>query len=160
MHTLIIIDMQPGFNAAFNPKLKKPITREIKLCKKHNWPIIIVEYRDAYSGTTLKWITDQIKNYKHSFTVHKKENDGSGAIIKALSKRGLSIDKARIIGVNTGACVQSTATGLKYNHKIETEIVADGCYSWSHEHHIFGLREIQWAGIKILHCPKLYKVDS
>jgi len=130
MHSLVIIDMQPGFSGACTTSLRQPILREIELCKKHKWPIIIVEFcRGAkfnFSfGATMPYIRNALIGHHRYRYVYKTQNDGSTKVRDAL-KLFTKCKKVRVVGVNTCACVRETALGLqKKNYKVS--IIMDGC---------------------------------
>jgi nicotinamidase-related amidase len=125
MHTLVIVDMQKFFTAANNVFLVKSIKREIELSKKHNWPIIVLEYNEC--GRTKSSISSQLWNYPYKYITKKFQDDGSFEAFSAITKLTKS-KNIRIVGVNTDACVISTAYGLMlYNYNVT--FVNDGCRS-------------------------------
>jgi nicotinamidase-related amidase len=128
MHTLVIVDMQNNFFATRNTNLKKNIIREIKLSKKHNWPIIILEF--ANCDRTLLCIRSLLNSYKNCFYEIKYENDGSKEVIHAINKR-ITINNSkniRVVGVETNFCVGDTIRSLIHK-KYNVSVVSNACRS-------------------------------
>lgn len=131
MHSLAIIDMQYWFSASRKIFLKKPILREIDLCKRNNWPILIVEFTE-YNGKTRRYIRDSLNEYSRKVRFYKYTMNGSEKIRSAL-KRMTRCKNIRLVGVNTDQCVGFTAINLQ-DSGFKVTIVADGCWTsggWS-----------------------------
>ncbi|MFA5758531.1 MAG: isochorismatase family protein [Clostridia bacterium] len=129
MHTLAIIDMQSEFEASKNKDLQPSILREINLCRRNNWPIILVEYFN--SGNTCRFITNNLRNYNKLLYIIKYEDDGSMPIDRAV--RTITRSKnLRVVGVNTDYCVKQTAVSLARDYGYKVNIVDDGCWTLYH----------------------------
>jgi nicotinamidase-related amidase len=128
MHTLVIVDMQHNFVATRNANLKRNVIREIKLSKKHNWPIIVLEFSNCRK--TLSCIRSLLKNYHNCFYETKYENDGSKEVIHAINNRITSNNSKniRVVGVETNFCVGDTAYSLACNN-YKVSIVSNACRS-------------------------------
>lgn len=147
MYSLVIIDMQPIFPASGAKNIQSPILREIRLAKKHNYPIVVVEYRflKNYSRTR-KYITKELG--KKFILVEKDRDDGSGALAPVL--KGITKSKnVRLVGVNTHGCVKDTAEGLQW-HGYNVKVVGDACNAeWSTDHQ-WALSKLTKNGVKVL----------
>ena len=116
---LMIIDVQPNYaDSAGNVLLHERIIEKIELYKKHDLPIVIVEYRCNYEGTdqcyhTYPDIIQAIGNYRRQYTVVKNEDNGSFAIKSTLLQRKLvHVNLWELVDVNLQYCVGKTACGL------------------------------------------------
>lgn len=113
MYTLIVIDMQPEtFIAARDDGTVQNVIREINQAKQNGAAVLFVEYQ--FNGETDPRLIDAAKGigaekYK---VIHKRRDDGSDRIIKALEANGWPKDRLLICGVNTDACVLRTVQGL------------------------------------------------
>jgi hypothetical protein len=156
MHTLVIIDMQASFKSSNNLRLTRSIFREIDLSKRHNWPIVILEYKNH--GHTHRNIINRIGRYSKKKISTKTIDDGSfeaNTKICNLTK----CRRVRLVGVNLNACVIDTARGLKgLGYKVE--IVNDACRSdgfWFHEWQNGFLQVIKDSDISVIrHKVKIY----
>jgi nicotinamidase-related amidase len=159
MHTLVIVDMQASFKSSNNLRLIHNIFREIDLAKKHNWPIVVLEYKDH--GKTHKDIINRIGRYNKKRVSTKSIDDGSyeaDGQIRNLTKS----KRVRLVGVNLNACVLDTACGLK-RLKYKVEIVNDACRSdgfWMHEWQNGFLPVIRNLDIGVIrHRTKIYNTN-
>jgi hypothetical protein len=101
--------MQDGF-----PTSQKPlpeVVQEVKLAKKRNDAIVLVEYYDC--GDTHKPILDELEGYGRVTKVVKHNDDGGSEVVSACDKEGFDMTTMRICGVNRSACVSSTIGGIK-----------------------------------------------
>jgi len=147
MKILVIIDMQPKFEASKDEKTQAAVVTQIKLAKRHNWPIVVVEFaadqcRQQFEGwekgpllresPTHFVILKEVEKYPRFLLVLKDADDGSAKIISARNKQSWrAIRTFRVMGVNTGACVKKTAAGLAVKYSVE--VYAPGCNApeWS-----------------------------
>lgn len=145
---LIIIDMQPYFykrELASTPEsaknmvhdevdnLNQKIAKHIRNAKKNGQTIIFVEYEnnnaDPNDIKTNEFLTNQIKEYPHSFTVRKKRDDGSKEIIVLLEEQKLT-NELQICGQYADACVTATIQGLtKALPNRSILVLSDACRS-------------------------------
>ena len=149
---LVIIDMQPYFatrgGVSETPENKKSIqdilsyqVEAIKVAKKANIPIIVIEY-DLHAwakegNKTSDVLTSAIGNYKKTTTLLKNTDgmfDSGNANLKKLLSyvKENSIDKLIITGANGGACVLSSIEGAikkDINVVAYTKGIADFNYS-------------------------------
>lgn len=133
MKTLVIIDMQPRFGAS--DSVVDQVCNLIQLWKDRKWPILLVEYRQQYSGQcgqrTHQVIRDLLRFYRKKWRIFKDQDDGGWFIWSAACKHNLPKHFV-LCGVNTCACVQRTALGLcrvgaEEVIKVEVEDVACAC---------------------------------
>ncbi len=122
MDFLVIVDMQPTFEGSQNLKLIKNIKNQIRLAKRRESHIIVVEYlpwgtdRFTSAGRTDWRIMSAIGNYPNLYFVNKRADNGGGAIARALRdifpNGGHRDASFRVVGVNATACVVETIGGL------------------------------------------------
>jgi nicotinamidase-related amidase len=159
MHTLVIVDMQASFEASNNLRLTRSIFREIDLAKKHNWPIVILEYK--HHGKTHKDIINRIGRYNKKRVSTKTIDDGSYEANEEIFNL-TKCRKVRLVGVNLNACVLDTARGLK-RLKYKVEIVNDACRSngwWMHEWQNNFLPVIRNLNIGVIrHRTRIYNTN-
>ena len=132
--TLIVVDMQPSFEAANEPNTIVGVTREILEAKRRKWGIVFLEYKPTDEmGRTHEGFSSLIKGYRHKARVTKDDDDGSLEVVKALRRRGFAQHTLRICGVNTECCVTETVSGLLVRlERVQIEVVKDACDSeWS-----------------------------
>lgn len=123
--TLVVIDMQPVFEAAGRPKVIAGVTREIIQTKIANGMIIFVEYSGFLPTYTP--LLDLVKGYSSRIRIKKRNNDGSEQIVRFLESSDCYADHFRICGVNTNACVRDTVSGLLSKTTAKIEVVRDAC---------------------------------
>lgn len=122
MYSLVIIDMQYGFEAASIKGIQRSIFREVSKAINKNLQIVVVEYDVA--KRTLLSIHKMLNGYDNKVFVKKFEDDGSCVINPVLKSKNV-----RVVGVNTNFCVQSTVEGLTKYFKKNVDIVCDACYT-------------------------------
>ena len=122
---LVVIDMQSFFvtrggndkeptNMVKVSTINTKIKDAIKLARKHDFPIIFIEYEGQ--GSTNQLLLDEAKDYKN-VRVFQKDTDGMfdksnrwrGHLISYLKGKG--IDTLIITGANGGACVKKSILG-------------------------------------------------
>ena len=111
-YTLVIIDMQPDFEAANYDWLVENIVEDVELAKRHGANILVVEYCNHCE--THEKIVEAIGDYLNAYTIEKWDDDGSEEIIDAIEDYEL-FPKLHICGVNYSACVERTIRGLLMN---------------------------------------------
>jgi nicotinamidase-related amidase len=112
MAILAVVDMQPGFHAAQHclpnviDLVKKAVVRKI--------PIVIIELSPSFNKPTYPEIIELVKDYPLLVQTNKNGDDGSKEIKSALESSlvDAKLDKIRVCGVNSNACVRATALGL------------------------------------------------
>ena len=108
---LCVIDVQPRFMTA--RKVIPGAVKQIKLAIKRRSPIIILEYGKVNPSH------DEIYNALNyaspdKCVIEKKFiDDGSHEIINIIRSNEFGFNNIRLCGVNTCACVEDTAIGLK-----------------------------------------------
>lgn len=124
--TLVVVDMQPDFEAAFNPDVVIGVAKQIMLAKHKKWPVILLEY--AGCSRTHQGFSDLLSGYPRRARISKSDDDGSYEVVRALERREFPFKNLRVCGVNTDACVWSTVDGLlKRLPKSYLEVVKDAC---------------------------------
>ena len=136
-YTLIIIDMQRGFDASSCKRTQNAIIQEIKLAKKNDCGILLVEFHRDFLGKTvneygktLRRLKQHVKEYDRYDIVKKYERDGSGFIETNLEcfNTDFNTKTFRICGINSDECVAATVESL---HKIYEnsmfEIIVNAC---------------------------------
>lgn len=106
MHSLVIIDMQPEFDASFDLRVQHRIIEEIKRTKKEKGDIIVLEYHG--SGDTHEEITQAIGKYPKQAKVYKDEDAGGLHLYNVLANKRFPLHNLIVCGVNTEACVKHT----------------------------------------------------
>jgi nicotinamidase-related amidase len=144
MYTLVIVDMQPAFNAANRDRVVSNCFREILLAIKNDFPILFLEF-DGYYNTHQK-LMGAVKSsgYANYYVRLKNEDDGSDQIRRVVFDHALP-KNFRVCGVNTDCCVASTVKGLaaRYPDSI-IEVIADACGSdWYHERGLAEIKKLQ-----------------
>lgn len=142
-YTLLVIDVQPYFNAANNRRVIRNCRREIRQAIEDKAGILLIEFLGC--GRSNTGIAKMISNYDRAFVIIKGQDDGSSEVVAAIEHFNLPKTKIKVIGVNTNACVQSTVMGLtrlRTNSKLSISVVADACYSVSEDDHIIGLQNL------------------
>jgi nicotinamidase-related amidase len=132
---LVIIDMQPTFEASQEPWLIENVKREIRQAKKRKEPILLVRYHGGSQDRRKDWQIDPrllrtIGTYTKVFPVIKHRADGSQKIIGLLNRKRLPKKNIKVVGVNTDACVASTVNSLAERMPLSSIwVVADACHT-------------------------------
>jgi hypothetical protein len=125
--------MQANFDAANNPKLIANVQREVRSAMARNKAIIFLEYEGLeYDLTPLakthEELTKIVAGYKNTYTIGKSENDGSREVRKATCALEIYPTTLTLVGVNKGACVAETATGLAFIYSdVPINIIEEAC---------------------------------
>jgi len=144
-YTLLVIDMQSNFDAANDANTIVSVLREIAIAKERGCGIIVMEYRNhpdladiksimmgknAYKDTHSP-ILDEIEDYNRATIVHKYECSGAFELRNFLLEPeccDFNIDKFKVCGVNTDACVACTVNDMwEYFPDAEFHVVRDAC---------------------------------
>ena len=134
--TLIVVDMQPDFEAAFNPNVVIAVTEQILLAKRNKWAIILLEYAGCYNSH--QGYNDLLKGYPKKARISKEDDDGSLEVSQAIRRRKFPFKNLRLCGVNTDACVWETVVGLLNRYEqSRVEVVKSAC-GWE------GHRQYDW----------------
>jgi nicotinamidase-related amidase len=137
MYTLIVVDMQPGFDAANDERTINNCISYVRQAKKDKATIIIMEYGyddecNTY-GKTHKSITKYLSRYENYYRVVKRQDDGSSAVLTHEVAFHFKQNDVRICGVNTAACVARTALGMKERFNLSNvKVLLDACNQPSH----------------------------
>ena len=129
--TLIVVDMQPEFDAALYPDVVVGVTLEIQAAVARKSAIVFVEYEDA--GDTHRSLFKLAKGYRKKAQIIKYEDDGSSQIVRTIRRRDFDETHLRVCGVNTNACVQCTVDGLlRRLPDAKIEVVKEACGTCSY----------------------------
>lgn len=132
MSHLVIVDMQPRFEAANCDNTAENIIRLVKVARKRKWRISVLEY--SFQGPTREDIKKAVGKYRKAKYIMKSNDDGSEELAEAWRiKDG---EKFLICGVNYTACVARTAIGVQRLRIGTAKIVQDACNqpgSWVNE---------------------------
>jgi nicotinamidase-related amidase len=116
MTTLCIVDMQTEF-AKPAKKCLNEVCRQIKLAKRRNAGIIILEYK--HCGPTLPEIKSLLKSYKRKTYKQKTMNGGGTEVLAAARRKGFPTNKIRFVGVNRSYCVYETVSEYNYKNRFQ-----------------------------------------
>lgn len=109
-YVLVVVDMQCGFRASLTESTLAAVATEINEARSNGQAIVILEY--AKYPATHESLLNLVQGYEKCVVETKFDDDGSLQIIEACLFNGFSAARFRLCGVNTHACVQSTALGL------------------------------------------------
>lgn len=131
---LVIIDIQSCFLAT--SFVKKEIQKRISDYITSHKGIFLVNYCldiTTFDIENPKWIKKYVKSYDKCYQLWKYKDDASDSINSFVNNSLIDYNTFEICGVNTDACVYSTALGLrrlKYDFVINFECCAtDGFIS-------------------------------
>lgn len=171
MPTLLVIDMQPHFDASQRKWLIRNVSAEIRAAMKAEHRIVFLEYTHTpkHPGVAAKNATDRrliklVADYADALVIHKQEDDGSAEVAKLLESLdgnypGAIREEIRVVGVNTCACVAKTVNGMaKIMPKASIVVVGKACnQGWNggqEEPGNEGLAHINdWANVTVLKVP-------
>lgn len=108
----VIVDMQPGFEAANDAITIWFIEQEIIRAKNENRPIVAVEFDPHEKGHTHPRLLALLEGYARAVVIDKWDDDGSARIVEACDRLGVPKSKFRAMGVNSDGCLLKTVTGL------------------------------------------------
>jgi len=128
-YTLIIIDMQPDFQASKSRGLRGNIKNELRKAIQNDCDVIFVEF-DNHFSKTYSSLTKIVRNKNNVFFVSKEKISGGQSIANVVNLNGLS-KTFRISGVQTECCVMSTVTDLsKLFPGSKIEVIQNCCASF------------------------------
>ena len=125
--SLVIIDMQPGFDSANDEATIEKVLEAITEAKKANLPIVIVECCNDRYGHTLGEIVAEVDFYEQVYFVEKFDNDGAQAIEMVLRDNDIEVEEHQVCGVNIGACVHDTIMSLMDDYFRNIVILKEAC---------------------------------
>jgi nicotinamidase-related amidase len=132
MYTLVVIDMQPDFVASQNKLTIYAVSLLIEQAVKDGANIVVLEYR--HHEPTDWRIADEYKGYDKVVVLTKWDDDGS----EEMESSGEEFDTNHFIlcGVNTSACVNRTALGLRERYpEAKIEVKLNACNQPSHHNY-------------------------
>lgn len=126
--TLVVVDMQPEFDAACCPDVIVGVAREIMEAKRKKWPVVFLEYLPKENiGETHYGLLSLLKGYSRKARIGKTDDDGSYEALRAIRRRKFPEKTLRVCGVNTDCCVASTVLGFLDRTESEIHVVKDAC---------------------------------
>ena len=117
-YVLGVVDMQPDYEAAMDPRTIAAVAARIKLARENNCPVIFLEV--CYFSTqderplkpTHKVLYDLVQGYDRFKTAEKLGPDGSWPLQHACKHHGFDLDAFELVGVDTNICFQQTTCRL------------------------------------------------
>ncbi len=145
---LVLIDMQPHFEASQNPLTIEACKDEITNAISKGWYIFLLEW--IYEGPTDSRLTRLTDGYELTSSITKDRDDGSDSIMSHVYRLGIVNSKFRVCGVNTDACVLATVHGLAHHPRGRpVEVVSAAC--WSDYSHTSGIERMKkFDNVKII----------
>lgn len=139
MYTLVVVDMQPMFDAANGKRVREECLKAILKAIEINAPIIFLEFND-YDHTHGELTKPCMGNH---YVMTKYTDDGSPEVYDTVLKYKLPRN-FRVCGVNTDCCVHATVNGLSARFpNTSIEVIAAACDSdWNHMAGINKMSEI------------------
>lgn len=126
-YTLVIIDMQPFFQAA---KGNKKLHRQIKKAMDHAMRLgnHIMFVWIPSCGPVSRTLKAYLREYSNVSYVPKINQDGGREVLEALPNK----TNLRFCGVNTDQCVQDTVMTVSkhYPKRYKIEVISDGCATY------------------------------
>lgn len=142
---LVIVDMQPGFEAARSPSTIAAVMNAIAEAKNVGAPIFALELHPGWYQSTIGEIAAEIDNYDGGHFIEKRYNDGSSVLMREMESDalGLEIDHMYVCGVNSCYCVQETVHSLcqRYDKQVTVIESACNCQCALGEHHSLSMEE-------------------
>jgi nicotinamidase-related amidase len=121
---LVIVDMQPQFQAANNPSTVQGVCRAVRQAKQSGQTIVVLEF-GGYGNTHID-ILDEIGDYDKVKWKTKYKDDGSLEVINAFEFDGRPLpDEFHVCGVNLSCCVEETIDGLLYRCNKPVKMLVD-----------------------------------
>jgi len=125
--TLVVIDMQPGFEAANDEPTIEQVLVAVKEAKEANLPIFIVQCVPERYGHTLSCIMEEVDLYDNVHIIEKYCNDGAPGVEKVVNENDLQVSEHVVCGVNIGACVHDTVDTFINEYERDIIILKSAC---------------------------------
>ena len=140
MYTLVVVDMQAGFNSSNGKRVRENCLREIQKAVVDNAHIIFLEF-DGYDETHPE-LTSNL--HEQVAVLQKSEDDGSKEVEREV-RRNKRPTNFKVCGINTDCCVAATVRGLTARFLMSRiEVVADACASdWYHLKGLEAMKSLQ-----------------
>lgn len=125
-YTLVIVDMQPDFEAARCEETIEAVIELIAQAYVDGMPIVVLEY-DDYCRTDDR-VMEALEGTDYH-VVGKDNDDGSDEIFQVVAAY-LVPTRFKVCGVNYSACVAATVDGLIRGHGIDPqniEVIEKAC---------------------------------
>lgn len=106
--TLVIIDMQPYFEASGD--VVEEVVKEVRRARERRTGIVVVEYGSC--GPTHRLIQRAVRGYDRQAWVKKHDDDGGAEVMEAAHQHGFWDKSWRFCGVNTCYCVCDTVKSI------------------------------------------------
>ena len=106
--TLVIIDMQPSFEACNDAA--EAVAKEVHRARERRTGIIVVEYYSC--GPTHRLIQQAIRGYDRQAWVTKDDDNGGREVVAAAREHKFWNKSWRFCGVNTCYCVSETVKSV------------------------------------------------
>lgn len=131
---LVVIDMQEGFDESGWSRVLKAVRQQLRLARRHGWPVIIVEMwgmgrtRWQLMRQLRVWLWDRHRPF---VVVEKRTTDATARIEEVCRNHRFATAAFRVCGVKTHACVADTVDGLADAFPgCLIEVVTEGCAHW------------------------------
>lgn len=109
--TLVIVDMQTGFDAANHPDVVAANCKLIRRQRRRKLPIVVLEFFGCEK--THPDLLKALKGYNKVAFAEKRKCNGSSEVDYRCKKHKYGTDEFHVTGVNMGACVDETVYGLR-----------------------------------------------
>lgn len=127
-YTLVIVDMQPGFDASNHKPTIEACKRQILTAMQNGCPIVVLEMGCENNGQTHESLRQLLTGYDRFVRVSKEQSDGSRELLAACRNRWFPMHRFLVCGVNIHACVESTVRGLSNSMPAaRIEVVKEAC---------------------------------
>lgn len=127
--TLVVIDMQPLFEASLSPQLIDSVRQCVTAGRAAQLDIVVLEYNESgatYPNLLLPLLAPS--RYERFQILEKYCDDGSIWVRQACKELGYSNRRFYLCGVNISACVKSTAVGLKREYpEADIAVLVEAC---------------------------------
>ncbi len=149
-YVLVVIDMQPSFQAAQCKKTILACKEAIEQAMIDNAGLLFVEY--VRGGKTIPSLYKIAKNYRHMYRVTKYADDGCNEVLAAIRHYKLPNQLIRFCGVHTGACVYETVKSIREYTKAELQLIKKACNDPNGYEYVQPiLQELEEMGIEMIH---------
>lgn len=136
-YTLVVVDMQPCWPAANDPTTIKQVKRAVRKARRQNNPIVLfhIPYLSAMDEEgyppVRKDIRRLVRGYKLAKEITKGAfEDGASKFIALSERKGFSLKRVRVCGVNTSGCVYAFVSGMVEElPKCKIKVLTGACNS-------------------------------